>query len=118
MTAKVVNIELDPGADTIIEYDWTDPSTGLPINLTGYTAKMEVRSKPYDSTVLLSLTTANGKIVLGGVTGTIQLMFSSTDTNTGTWFSGVYDLFIINTGSNITTAVAKGFVTILQQVTS
>jgi len=118
MTAKVVNIELDAGTNTNIELDWTDPSTNLPIDLTGYTSHMQIRSVQYDPVILLDLTTENGKIVLGGTAGTITIKFSPTDTNTGQWFKGTYDLYITDTGgSGNETAVARGTVLILPQTT-
>lgn len=118
MTANVVNIELDPAANTFIQYDWTDPSTNLPIDLTGYTAKMQVREKSYNEIILLDFTSGNGKIVLGGTAGTIKILFAPSDTNTALWFKGVYDLYITKTADGTVTRVAHGFVTILNQVTS
>lgn len=117
MTAQVVNVELDPGSDSSVELDWTNPSTNLPIDLTGYSAKMQVRSRPYDGTILLDYTSGNGKLVLGGALGTIKILFSAADTNTGTWFNGTYDLYIVKIADGSTTRVASGFVTILKQIT-
>lgn len=116
MTAQVVNIELDPGADTHIQFDWTDPSTNLPIDLTGYTAHMQVRLTQYDPIVKLDFTTTNGKITLGGAAGTIIISFSKADTDDGDWFRATYDLYIVNAGGDGTsTAVARGAVVLLQQ---
>jgi hypothetical protein len=49
---------------------------GNPIDLTGSTAKMQVRTALCDdvcSELLLELSTANGKIVLGGTAGTVVI---------------------------------------------
>jgi hypothetical protein len=43
------------------------------INLTGYTARMQVRSTLESAEALIELTTANGRIALGGSAGTITL---------------------------------------------
>lgn len=117
MTASTVNIELDAGTDTNIQFDWTDPSTNLPINLTGYTSRMQIRTVQYGVPVILELTTENSKIVLGGAAGTIIVKFDPEDTNEGSWFRGTYDLYITNTGTGEVSAVARGFVTVLPQTT-
>lgn len=44
-----------------------------PIDLTGYTAVMEIRASVDNPTILLSLTTENGGIALGGAAGTINI---------------------------------------------
>lgn len=70
---------------------WQDESE-TPINLTNYSARMQVRKKIDDVTPLLSLTTENGGIELGGTAGTITLYISAADTTALTWTDGVYDL--------------------------
>ena len=42
------------------------------VNLVGYTsAEMDLRDNPEDSTTILTLTTSNGRIALGGTAGTV-----------------------------------------------
>jgi hypothetical protein len=53
---------------------------GAPIDLTNGSAYMQVRADYNSPTTLLDLSTANGKIVLGGVLGTITPTFLSADT--------------------------------------
>jgi hypothetical protein len=117
MTAKVVNIELDQGANSVLEYDWTAESTGLPIDLTGYTSKLQIRARPGNDVLLQELSTTNGRIVLGGTAGTITVTFLPIDTSAGIWFNGFYDLFITRTATNETTRVAKGLITVMHSVT-
>jgi hypothetical protein len=52
---------------------------GALINLTGYTAKIQLR-RALESSVELELTHASG-ITLGGVAGTITIVFTSTQTS-------------------------------------
>lgn len=59
-----------------------------PMDLTGYTALMEVKDR-VGGTVLETLSTENGKIILGGEDGTIQLYIEDL-----TIMSGVYDLLL------------------------
>lgn len=61
-------------------------------NLTGYTARLQMRSEIGSSNVLANLTTSNGGITLGGALGTIDLYMSSADTSLINWEDGVYDM--------------------------
>jgi len=63
-------------------------------NLTGHTARMQIRRQIEDTTVMLELTTENGRITLGGAAGTIELLITAADTSTLTT-SGVYDLELV-----------------------
>lgn len=69
---------------------------GTLVNLTGYTARMQIRANKKATTTLLELTTENGRIVLGGAAGTLQLILSATVTAAIDWTRGVYDLEVIN----------------------
>lgn len=119
--ATIVNIEIDQGSSKTVEYDWIDPSTRLPIDLTGYTAKMQVRATAGGPAIFLDYNTSNGKIVLGGVTGTITIIIAPADTTTFTvapeWRRAVYDLFITKTADGSITMVARGEFTIMPRVT-
>lgn len=66
---------------------------GNPVDLTGYTAKMQVRPSVRSQKVLLELSTSNGKITIDGPAGRIQLQLEPQDTtNLGLVRQGVYDL--------------------------
>ena len=68
-------------------------SSGTLINLTGYpSAEMDLRKNQDDSSEVLTLTTDNSRISLGGSAGTITLEISATDTAALTVGDGVYDL--------------------------
>lgn len=51
-------------------------ATAVPVNLTGALARMQIRETHASTTVISSLTTENGGIVLGGTDGTIALYLS------------------------------------------
>lgn len=87
-----------------------------PVNLTGFTARMQIRETVESTTVLHSLTTENGGITLGGAAGTIALTISATDTAAFTFDTAVYDLEIIS-GSGVVTEVMSGTVTLGDEVT-
>lgn len=78
MQAGVYDIHIDQGANWSLSLTWKD-DTGTPVNLTGYTARMQIRKAYSDSTVKLSLTSSSG-IVLGGVAGTVAISATKTQT--------------------------------------
>lgn len=49
-------------------------------DLTGCTASMMIRTAYNSPTALLTLTTANGELTLGGTTGTIDVLISASQT--------------------------------------
>lgn len=67
----------------------------VPVNLTGYTARMQVREKYTSPNFNLSLTTTNGGITLGGNQGTISLYASAEDTGDLVAKEYVYDIELV-----------------------
>jgi hypothetical protein len=63
-----------------------------PVDLAGYTARMQIREKVTSETVLENLTTSNGKILINNTSKTISLILSAASTESYTWKSGVYSL--------------------------
>ena len=86
-----------------------------PVNLTGYTARMQIRETIESTTPLVSLTEASG-ITLGGAAGTIGITISATDTALLDFDSAVYDLEIVSAGG-VVTPVAYGNVYLNDEVT-
>ncbi len=72
---------------------FTDAAGTIPRNLTGHTADLTIRNRA-GGDAIFTMTDANGRIVLGGVAGTIDLIISAADTALITWKRGVYDLLI------------------------
>jgi hypothetical protein len=64
----------------------------VPVNLDGYTAKMQVRRRLESTEVLLELSSGNGHIVLDNERKMINLQISALETAGITWAIGVYDL--------------------------
>lgn len=115
MTAAVHNITIEQGATFQMNLLWKN-STGTPINLTGYTARMQVRQKYSSPTTLLSFSTSDGSIVLGGVLGTIAITGAATVTDDLVGKTGVYDLELVSAGG-IVTRLVQGSVYISPEVT-
>jgi hypothetical protein len=89
---------------------------GANVNLTGYSARMQIRPTAASATTTLSLTTENNRIALGGVAGTITLSISATDTAAITAGRYVYDLELVSAGG-IVTRLLQGVVTVSANVT-
>lgn len=112
--AGTYNILCDQGATLTRTLTWKD-SAGAAINLTGYTARMQVRADVESTSTVLSLTTENGGIALGGAAGTILLTVTATLTTALTAGDYVYDLELV-TGSTVTRLV-QGQFTVRPEVT-
>jgi hypothetical protein len=94
---------------------WRD-SASVPIDLTGCTARMHVRVKQSDPAPVLTLTTENGRITLGGTAGTTDLYISDEDTTAITWASGVWDLEIEHPSGDVS-RLAEGSIATSKEVT-
>lgn len=103
MAAFKVKLAFLQGEDFTQAFTWKQGpvSTATPVNLTGYTARAQFRATLADSTVLLTLTTENGGIVLGGSAGTITLVVSAAVTAAMTWKAAVFDLEMVAPGGTI-----------------
>jgi hypothetical protein len=82
---------------------------GSALNLTGYTARMMVRTHPSSETIVLTLTTENGRIAITGATGTITLTISASDMDAITARSYRYDLEIV-TGTTVIPLLEGAFI--------
>ena len=114
MIAAIYNMLVDQGATFSRVLTYKDDA-GNPVNLTGYTARMQVRDTYDAAGVALNLTTENGGIALGGALGTITLAATATATAAITADQYVYDLEMI-TGSQVTRLV-EGTFTVTPEVT-
>jgi len=102
------NITCDQGATFKRTITWTNQAR-TPYNLTGYTARMQVRSTVSASNVELELTTSNSRITLGGAAGTINLTVPAVTTAALTPGLYVYDLELISAGGEVTRLIEGNF---------
>ena len=112
--AAKYDIIADQGATLSRVITWND-SNGTPINLTGYTARMQVRPEASSSTTILSLTTENSRITLGGSAGTITLSVAAADMAAVAAGGYVYDLELVSGG--VVTRLTMGSFTVRAEVT-
>lgn len=116
MAATKLKLQIEQGADFTRVLTWKNKATGEPVNLTGATARMHIRSTIKAASPLLVLTTENNRILLGGTAGTITLDLSEQVTSGLTWLSGVYDLEIVFPNGRVRRLI-QGSVTVSQEVT-
>jgi hypothetical protein len=104
--------------DQTLFYETGNPPVA--VDLSGYTAKMHIRSKPESKAVMLELSTqaGNNRITLnyGSQNGAIRLFISATDTaQLSVCDKAVYDLELYN--GAVTTRILQGNVIISPEVT-
>jgi LEA14-like dessication related protein len=114
MMAVSYNTVIDQGATWYLTVTYENPN-GTPINITGYTAALQLRSLPSDAVAVLSLTTGAG-ITITGATGTVAITATATQTRAideGTYY---YDLEITST-LGVVTRLVQGQVVVSPEVT-
>lgn len=114
MSAATHNFIVDQGADWYATFVYKD-SGGTAINLTGYTAALQIRDTYADSTTDLALTSTSG-ITITGATGTLAVRATATQTAAIAAGNYVYDLEITSSGA-IVTRLVQGKITVSPQVT-
>lgn len=87
-----------------------------PVDLTGYTAKMQIRETVDNPTVILELTHLNGGIVIDATSHTITLTMTSAQTAAFTFPTAVYSLELTDTSGNVITFI-QGNLTLVAEVT-
>lgn len=115
MSAGKLNLIIEQGATFDEVLTWKDANDD-PINLTNYTARMSIKDD-YDGAELLSLTTANQRLVLGGAAGTITFNVSATDTAALTFDEAIYDLELEDSGG-VVERLVEGNVKLNRNVTT
>lgn len=113
MLAGQYDITVEQGSTFNLTLVYKD-QRGYVIDLTGYSARMQLRSSVASSAVVLDLTTANGRISIDGAAGKISLLIAAADT-AGLSGTGVYDLELVN--GLIVQRVLEGSYTISPEVT-
>lgn len=140
MTAATVNFICEEGSDWSRTLELQQPD-GDPVNLTGCSARMQVRTK-IDGAVVVELSSANGRIEIDGEAGKISLALghattfaaldelirrtvsedAGTDDSgmpvivTATGPTGVYDLEITDSNGLVTRYIS-GFFCLSREVT-
>jgi hypothetical protein len=107
------NFTIEQGATFNLLMTWRIDN--VPVNLTGYTARLQARIDVDETETILSLTTGAG-ITLGGAAGTISLDQTATQTALLPKGEYVYDLELQSSGG-IVTRLLQGELNISAEVT-
>jgi len=94
---------------TTFNFLFTINNNNTPLNLTGYTGVMTVRPFVGATTTTVVASTANGRMTLGGIAGSVTVLIDAT--TTGAIGSGryVYDL-VLTTGATVTRYLEGKFI--------
>jgi hypothetical protein len=113
MSAGTYDFTIEQGATFQRTFTWKD-NNGNPINLTGYSAKMELK----DSHGNLLLTLLSGTdVTLGGSAGTIAVEIAAATTAALTFDTANYDLRLTDASGTVT-RLLSGIVTLSDGVTT
>lgn len=94
---------------TTFNFVFTIKNGSTPWNLTGYTATMTVRPFVGASTTTVVATTANGRITLGGIAGSVTVSIDATTTGAIAAGRYAYDL-VLTSGATVTRILEGKFV--------
>lgn len=117
MAAAKLKLAINQGATFAKRLTWLAGSTPVAVDLTGCTARMQVREAVDSPTAACTLTTENGGITLGGIAGTIDILIAATVTAAFAFTEAVYDLEIIMSDGITVHRLAGGAITVSPEVT-
>ena len=117
MAVQTYDLVIRRGDTYNVEFTWQD-SDGNPIDLTGYTARMQIRAKVSSPDPPAVDVTEGAGIVLGGAAGTVTVELTPEQTGDGLQDckSGVYDVELTSSIGTVTTIIG-GRVSFIDQVT-
>jgi hypothetical protein len=109
------NFEVDQNAtfSFIVEYKDND---GLPIDLTGSSAKLQVRDTKGGSKLAFSLTSPAGGITITPLLGKLTIKMTPTQTNKLFYPKSSYDIMVSDSNGN-KIKLLEGFLTLSRSVT-
>ena len=81
----------------------------VPVNLNGYTSRLQVRETHYAQDTIVALTSGNG-ITLGGSAGTIDVLMTASATALFDAGNFVYDLELESTDGTINRLIEGSFI--------
>lgn len=113
-TPGTYNIVAYQGASFDQQFAWKIDDT--PVNLTGYTARMQTRRDHTSETATLTLTTENGGITLGGSQGTILVEVDADTMEAVDAAEYVYDIELESAGGEVY-RLLQGTFTVSPEVT-
>lgn len=91
-----LDLEVFKGSTFLKQIQWKTGTPAVPVNLTGYKARMQIRKSVNDTTILDSLTTENSRLSIYAPTeGRVSISIAADISSAYTFTSGVYDLELV-----------------------
>lgn len=117
-TPHKIDLTIYQGATFQRSWSIVESGGDEPIDLSGYTARMQIREKLKSETVVLELTTENGRITIdvGEEATTLSLYIDPATTAGITVTKGVFDLELIDISDDVY-RLMEGSVAISKEVT-
>jgi hypothetical protein len=115
MPAGKYNITCEQGATLVRVFTYQNDDESV-VNLSGYTASMQVRSTAKSATIITELSTFNNRITIDGDAGTITLTLTAGDTAVLPIVRAVYDLELTAPDSTVL-RLLEGTFTVVPEVT-
>lgn len=115
MAGKKKNWEVDQNATFRFQIQYTQ-NDGTPIDLTGASAKMQVRDTAGGTKLAVSLTSPSNGITIDEESGTLDIVMTPTQTNKLFFPKSSYDVMVVDSnGDKI--KLLEGFITLSRSVT-
>ena len=117
MPAGLYNMKVEQGVTFVQNMTWKIDSNA--VNLSGYTARMNVRtsrSGRVPANILVLAITSDDAVTLGGAAGTIRIDLSATQTSNIAAGTYAYDLELESAGEEVTRLLSGTF-TVSPEVT-
>ena len=126
MSAGIYNFTIEQGTTVVKQFTYKD-SSGDPVDLSGYSASMQIRQTYTSSGYVSSFTgsaAASGSEGLsiitsgtGSTKGTVELRINASTTSAYTFTSAVYDLEITKTSDGTVSRLLQGSIVLSPEVT-
>jgi hypothetical protein len=114
--AVTYNTVIDQGADWFINFTYKQPN-GSPVNITGYTAALQIRTSPLARTAVLTLESPSSGITITGASGLLECHATAAQTATIVNGKYAYDIEITAPITGVVTRLVQGTVEVSPQVT-
>lgn len=111
------NLYIPQGTDWQRSYPITDPTTGLPIDVSSWVLRGQIRQSTSSTAVLYDWNAAAGNVVLGN--GTVVIKVPAATSAAWSWIEqgARYDLELVEPIQSRVQRLAKGSVTVTREVT-
>jgi len=110
------NWEVDQNTTFKFQIQYTQDDEVTPVDLSGATAKMQVRDTKGGSKLAFTLTSPLGGITIDGPDGILDIVITPTQTNKLFYPKSSYDIMVIDSNGN-KTKIVEGFMTLSRSVT-